>query len=38
MRNVDRMFNKEELIEHTVEINIYYQEHRKRTKIDVIKK
>ena len=30
------MFNKERLIENTVEVNIYYQEHRKRTEIDVI--
>ena len=37
VRNVDGTFNKEELIEHTVEINIYYQEHRKRTEIDVIR-
>ena len=37
MRNVDGIFNKKELIEHTVELNIYYQGHRKRTKIDVIR-
>ena len=36
MRNVDSSFNKEEHIEHTVEINIYYQEHRERMEIDVI--
>ena len=36
MRNVDSSLNKEESIEYTVEINIYYQEHRKRTEIDVI--
>ena len=29
-------FNKEGLIEHTVEVNIYYQEHRERMEIDVI--
>ena len=28
--------NKEEPIEHTVEVNIYYQGYRKRTEIDVI--
>jgi len=28
VRNVDGMFNKEELIEYTVEVNIYYQGHR----------
>jgi len=36
MRNVDETFNKEKLIENTVEVNIYYQEHRERTEIDVI--
>ena len=30
------MFNKERPIEHIVEINIYYQEHRKRIEIDMI--
>jgi len=33
---VDRTLNKEGPIEHTVEVNIYYQEHRKRMEIDVI--
>ena len=36
IRNVDRLFNKEGLIENTVEVNIYYQGHRKRMEIDVI--
>ncbi len=36
MRNVDRLFNKEGLIENTVEVNIYYQGHRERMEIDVI--
>jgi len=36
MRNMDRSFNKEGPIEYTVEVNIYYQEHRERTEIDVI--
>ena len=36
VRNVDRSLNKEEPIEHTVEVNIYYQGHRKRTEIDMI--
>jgi len=36
MRNVDGSLNKEGSIENTVEINIYYQEHRERTEIDVI--
>ena len=36
VRNVDSLLNKEKSIEHTVEVNIYYQRHRERTKIDVI--
>jgi len=36
MRNVDGSLNKEGPIEHTVEVNIYYQGHRERTEIDVI--
>ena len=36
VRNVDRSFNKEGLIEHIVEVNIYYQDHRERIEIDVI--
>ena len=36
VRNVDGSFNKEELIENMVEVNIYYQGHRERIEIDVI--
>ena len=36
VRNVNESLNKEGPIEHTVEVNIYYQEHRERTEIDVI--
>jgi len=36
VRNVDGMFNKEEPIKNIIEVNIYYQEYRKRTEIDVI--
>ena len=36
MRNMDRTLNKEGLIENTIEVNIYYQEHRERTEINVI--
>jgi len=36
VRNVDETFNQEELIENTVEVNIYYQRYRERTEIDVI--
>jgi len=37
VRNVDSSFNKEGLIKHTIEVNIYYQGHRERTEIDVIR-
>ena len=36
VRNVDGSFNKEEPIENTVEVNIYYKEHVERMKIDMI--
>jgi len=36
VRNVDGLLNKEGPIEHTVEVNIYYQRYRERTEIDVI--
>jgi len=36
VRNVDGSLNKEELMKHTVEVNIYYQGHWKRMEIDVI--
>ena len=36
VRNVDGSFNKEGPIENTMEVNIYYQRHRKRMEIDVI--
>jgi len=37
MRNVDGLLNKEGPIENTVEVNIYYQGHRERMEIDVIR-
>jgi len=37
MRNVDGSFNKEGSIQNRVEVNIYYQGHRERTEIDVIR-
>jgi len=37
MRNVDGLLNKEGPIENMVEVNIYYQGHRERTEIDVIR-
>jgi len=36
VRNVDGSLNKKRLIENTVEVNIYYQGHKKRTEINVI--
>jgi len=36
VRNIDSLFNKEGPIEHTVEVNIYYQGHRERMEIDMI--
>ena len=36
VRNINGLFNKEGPIEHTVKVNIYYQEHRERMEIDVI--
>ena len=36
VRNMDGIFNKEELIENIVEVNIYYQRYKKRMEIDVI--
>jgi len=36
VRNMNGLLNKEGSIEHTVEVNIYYQRHRERTKIDII--
>ena len=36
MKNMDGFFNKERPIEHIVEINIYYQWHREKTKINII--
>ena len=38
VRNVDSSLNKERLIEHIIEVNIYYQGHRERTEIDVIRR
>jgi len=37
VRNVDGSLNKEEPIEYTVEVNIYYQRYREKTEIDVIR-
>lgn len=36
IRNIDSTFNKERLIEYTVEVNIFYKGHREITEINVI--
>ena len=36
VRNVDGSFNREGLIENTVEVNVYYKGHMERMEIDVI--
>ena len=36
IRNVDGSLNKEGPIKYIVEMNIYYQEHRERMKINII--
>jgi len=36
VRNIDKSLNKKGPIEHTVDMNIYYQGHRERTEINVI--
>ena len=38
IRNMDGLLNKEKAIEHTVEVNIYYQGYRERMKINVIRR
>ena len=38
VRNVDGSLNKKGPIQHTVEVNIYYQRHREKMEIDVIGK
>ena len=37
VRNMNEIFNKKGLIEYIVKINIYYQRHRKRIEINVIR-
>ena len=37
VRNMDGSLNKEGPMKHTVKVNIYYQGHRERTEIDVIR-
>ena len=36
VRNIDGSLNKKGPIEHIVEVNIYFKEHRERIEIDVI--
>jgi len=35
---MNRTFNKKEPIENTVKVNIYYQGHKERMEIDVIRR
>ena len=37
VRNVDGFFNKEGPIEYIVEVNIYYQNYREKTEINIIR-
>ena len=37
VRNIDGSLNKEGPIEYTVEVNIYFKEHRERTEIDMMR-
>jgi len=36
VRNVDGIFNYEGPIEYTVEVELFYREHKERTEIDII--
>ena len=36
VRNVNSIFNHKELIEHMVEVELFYRGHKERTEIDVI--
>jgi len=36
MRNIDGIFNYEEPIEHTVEVELFYRRHKKKIEVDVI--
>jgi len=37
VRNVDGTFNYEKLIEYTVEVELFFKEHKERTSIDMIR-
>lgn len=37
MRNIDSIFNYEELIEYIVEVELFYKGHKKRMEINVIR-
>jgi len=36
MRNINGIFNHEEPIKHTVEVKLFYKEHKERMGIDII--
>ena len=37
IKNMDSLLNKEGSIEYIVKVNIYYQRHRKKTEINIIR-
>ena len=37
MKNMDSLLNKEGSIEYIVKVNIYYQRHRKKTELNIIR-
>jgi len=37
VRNMNGLLNKEGPIEHMIEVNIYYQGHKERMEIDIIR-
>ena len=37
VRNMKSIFNHKEPIEHMVEVELFYKEHKERTEIDVIR-
>ena len=36
VRNIDSVFNHKGLIEHTVEVELFYREYKERIEIDLI--
>jgi len=38
VRNLNSIFNHEKLIEHTVEVELFYKGHKERTETDIIER